>query len=197
MTDASRKSELRAALERLGHSPRDQEAWSVLYNILWPYAFTIAYRRLGGRSAEAEDCAQEAFLRLVRYAPLDDLQDPGDFRRYLSRLVANVTNDHIRRDVREAKTLVDLARENPRHVSDFASSLLEIEVVELLEKMLADASPSDRDLAKLLALDYPRDEIARILGLSYENTNVRIHRLRKKFRDHASWDELRQLLGAL
>lgn len=82
-------------------------------------------------------------------------------------------------------------------MSEITSTLLEFEVVELLDSMLEDASREDRELARLLALDHPRDEISRILGLSYENTNTRIHRLRRRLRDHPNWLRLKELLGIL
>lgn len=54
-------------------------------------------QRILGNAAEADEVAQEAFLRLWRYAPKWDPNGAGSVKTWLSRVVTNLCLDRLRR----------------------------------------------------------------------------------------------------
>ncbi len=72
-----------------------QQAAQVLVARLMPRVFAQAYHRLNSR-ADAEDVAQEAFVRLWRVAP-DWKQDRAKVTTWLYRVVENLCIDRLRR----------------------------------------------------------------------------------------------------
>ena len=54
--------------------------------------------RMGVRNSDAEDLAQEAFVRALRVADWRSIRNP---RAYLCRIAANLQRDRIRREIRE------------------------------------------------------------------------------------------------
>lgn len=55
---------------------------------------------------------------------------------------------------------------------------------ELLNQILRLLKPVEKSIVMLLIDGFPNNEIAEILGLSENNTRVRIHRIRKKLEEH-------------
>jgi RNA polymerase sigma-70 factor, ECF subfamily len=75
-----------------------------------------AYRLLG-RMEDAQDAAQEVFLRLLKHG--DRIQ--GDPKPWLYRVTVNICNDHYRRRVRVAE--IDPRRPDPSPGADHAIEL--------------------------------------------------------------------------
>ncbi|MGE0784185.1 MAG: RNA polymerase sigma factor [Sandaracinaceae bacterium] len=93
---------------------------------------TNAVTRMVGRTGDADDAVQEAFL--VAFSRLDDLRDPGAFRGWLAQIAVN----EVRMRLRKRKRLRSFAQKDDE---DDAT----------LERLASeDASPEVRaELAKL------------------------------------------------
>src|SRR5687767_2136001 len=81
----------RDLLERVGR--RAPGAFEELVELTGRQVYTLAYRLVGDRH-EAEDVAQEAYLRV--YRSLRSFRGDARFETWLHRVVANVAINHMR-----------------------------------------------------------------------------------------------------
>ncbi len=83
----------------------------------WHPRFESLARRLTGRAEVGADIAQEAWMAIV--GGLRRLDDPGRFKSWSYRIVANKCADWIRREQRRRRTAEEAAREPlPSNESD-------------------------------------------------------------------------------
>ena len=81
---ATTKEQLINALRRLATNRDDSEAWEILFTASWATALTAAHRVLRGELDLAQDVAQEAFRRVVRYCDFLEIRDADAFLAYLA-----------------------------------------------------------------------------------------------------------------
>ena len=81
----------------------DQVAWDLIVRRHWRKVFNIAYKFVG-RHDQAEDLAQEVFLKLFR--SLDTFDRRANFQTWLISVSRNLCIDHYRR-VRKEREIVD------------------------------------------------------------------------------------------
>ena len=139
--------------------------------------FQIAYSILGN-SADAEDMAQEAFLRA--YQKFDALRDAEKFRPWVNRIVfrlaLNRKRGHGRRLVRdtawqttETRTMVDGAKEAERQV--------------MLDRMRREIERLPRKLRSVLQLSLVEEmdaaDVGAVLGIPAGTVRSRVHTARK------------------
>ncbi len=139
--------------------------------------FQIAYSVLGN-SADAEDVAQEAFLRA--YQKFDSLREAEKFRAWVNRIVfrlaLNRKRGYRRRLVRdtawqnmEAPTMVDGAKEAEQQVM---LDRLRREIERLPEKL--------RSVLQLsLAEEMDAADVGAVLGIPAGTVRSRVHSARK------------------
>lgn len=126
-------------------------------------------RQLRLSSAEAEDIAQDTWLRIARLAP-EQVSHP---RAFLSRIALNLFRDRRRRDkVRQEKAHLlaanDLASPGPE-------GLYEQEADHILEQIIVDLPPPLRDVFLLSRFRrMTNHDIARHLGISVKTVEWRI-----------------------
>jgi RNA polymerase sigma factor (sigma-70 family) len=146
----------------------------------------MLYRSFGGDSELVSDWSQETFLRMLRYAPFEDLQDPAEFRAYLTSVAKNVARTSFKRRSTAGRLerefhAAELETVDAWGTAQATEELLELE--DLFERALGRLPDEDRQLLRLLAEDRSLSEIAARLGITYQNAGVRVHRLREKLRD--------------
>jgi len=74
--------------------PEDSRAFELLVRQYKQLVFTTAYRMMGNRD-EAEDQAQEVFLKI--YRGIKDLNDPATLTSWIYRITINTCLDVLRR----------------------------------------------------------------------------------------------------
>jgi RNA polymerase sigma-70 factor (ECF subfamily) len=157
----------------------EPEAFAELVERTHRQVYTLAYRLVGDRH-EAEDVAQDAYLRVHR--SLRTFRGDSSFRTWLHRIVANAAMTHLRRKGRFG----DLGDETDL-------------VVRLAEPARDEAAEVDRDeLHRALgmlpdahrvivlmkdAYGFSCQEIADEMGMSEGAVKVRLHRARKRLKD--------------
>ena len=166
-----------AAIAKLAVSPDDEAAWRDLYLVAWPYVLTVMYRLLRGARELAEDASQEVFRRLARTSPFGELLDPDDFRAYLWTLCRNVSRNYMRKLGLRKISLAHLRENLPKSSVD--DPHYEMEAKELLDLLASRLEHGDREILRLLFEGYSLRDIVESTGLTYANTAVRIHRMRK------------------
>jgi RNA polymerase sigma-70 factor, ECF subfamily len=149
-------------------------------------------RHVCGSVADAQDAAQEAFLR--GYLKLSSYTGASAFYTWLYRIALNVAiSEHRRRRVRSAyersRFACDEALREPSEGPD--GRLLREERVAQVQKALDSLTADHRTILVLREIencDY--DEIAGILAIPVGTVRSRLHRARLELREHLRRSEL-------
>ena len=170
----------RDLLKRCGR--REPGAFEELVELTGRQVYTLAYRLVGDRH-EAEDVAQEAYLRV--YRSLRSFRGDSRFETWLHRIVANTALNHMRSKIRFG----DLADE-PERIVRLAESESEAAVLEDVPQReeLAEALsrlPHAQRVAVVLkdVYGFSLAEIAERLGTTEGAVKLRLHRGRKNLRE--------------
>jgi RNA polymerase sigma-70 factor (ECF subfamily) len=166
--------------------PDDTRSFEVLVTQYKARVFTIAYRLMGNRQ-EAEDQAQEVFLKV--YRGIKQLHDPTTFVPWLDRITTNTCFDALNKQQRRpATTSLTPPNDDPqppfvdtRSVSPEESALRR-ELRDCLEATLARLDLVGRAALILRDIeDRSYQEIADTLGIGLSAVKMRIHRARLAF----------------
>jgi RNA polymerase sigma-70 factor, ECF subfamily len=168
--------------------PGDTRAFEQLVSYYQRRVFSIAYRLMGNRH-DAEDQAQEAFLRI--YRGISSLEDPATLTGWIARVTTNVCLDALAARERRPRTAplsppgAD-GHEEPRYADTRTptpeEAALHREVRQCLERTLARMEPPARAVLLLRDVeDRPYHEIAETLRLGLSAVKMRIHRARLMF----------------
>ncbi|MBU9710730.1 RNA polymerase sigma factor SigW [Evansella tamaricis] len=171
----------------------DQQAFSELVELYKDKVYQVAYRMLGN-SHEAQDIAQEAFLRA--YTNLDSYDVNRKFSTWLFRIATNLAIDRIRKKKPDFHLEDHVAgTEDLNYYSQIATEeelpeeqVVKFEMQEWVQKEIMMLPPKYRSAIILKYMeDLSLKEISEILKLPVATVKTRIHRgreaLRKRLRD--------------
>lgn len=164
---------------------RDAEGFERLVRRHERRVYAVA-RRLLGRAEDAEDAAQEAFLRL--YRALDRLDPSRPVLPYLYRLTVNVCRDMgRRRRLRETASLAEVppGREPMDGGADPAEAARLAEERRIASEALAALPERQRTALVLRDLQgLSTREVAEVLGTSEVTVRTQISRARLKVKEY-------------
>lgn len=158
----------------------DRAAFGRLVEAYQGPVYNLAYRMLGNAS-EAEEAAQEAFIRAYKHLRSYDPQRP--FSTWLFSIASHYCIDRLRRRridwlplEEEIAEPVRLASASPNPESVVTERDREVWVQELMSTL----SPTDRAALTLhYWYDAPYNEIAEVLGLTVSAVKSRLYRARR------------------
>ena len=165
-------AELDQAVSKLNSTPADAQAWEELFTLTWPYVLASAFRSLSpqrGRMAQAEDLAQEAFLRLARSWRTRKIF-PRNGKMVLALLgvmTRRLAMDHMRRehrqrrDARMERSLTD----GPEPAQD-SNGLAQTVCDDLLDLAARKLTDDDREILDKRLQGYTVAQIAEGSNLS-------------------------------
>lgn len=156
----------------------EPEAFEELVERTHRRVYTLAYRLVGDRH-EAEDVAQEAYLRAYRALP--GFRGDSSFDTWIYRITANAAVTHLKRRGRFG----DLA-EDPDAVVDLPEVVSGSDPVDRDEIQRALAALPIGQRAVLLMKDaygFSVQEVADQLGITEGAVKVRLHRARKRLKE--------------
>src|SRR5512145_1854354 len=123
----------------------DQAAWETVVRQNWRKVFNVAYKFVG-KHDEAEDLAQDIFLKIFR--SLDTFDRRANFQTWLISVSRNLCIDHYRSVRKERETIdrgVDASELSPVSTVISPHAALERQdQVALLKQALQTLSPSLR-----------------------------------------------------
>ena len=170
----------RDLLKRCGR--REPGAFEELVELTDRQVYTLAYRLVGDRH-EAEDVAQEAYLRV--YRSLRSFRGDSRFETWLHRVVANTALNHMRSKSRFG----DLADE-PDRILRLAESEPDSAALDAIpEQAELSAALSQLPHAQRVAVvlkdvyGFTTAEIAERLGTSEGAIKLRLHRGRRNLKE--------------
>jgi RNA polymerase sigma-70 factor, ECF subfamily len=156
----------------------EREAFVELVERTYRQVYTLAVRLVGDRH-EAEDVAQEAYLRVHR--SLRGFRGDSSFQTWLYRIVANTAMTHLRKRGRFG----DLADEPETvlRLADSGSSEGEVDMDHV--RVALNALPDAQRVVLLMkdAYGFTCREIADEMGVSEGAVKVRLHRARRRLKD--------------
>ncbi len=168
--------------------PDDTRAFETLVTLYKGRVYGIAYRLMGNQQ-EAEDQAQEVFLKV--YRNIKALDDPITFPAWITRIATNTCLDALTRRKRRPQTtpLTPAEADEPEEIryADTRTptpeeAALRHEVRRCLEKTLAEMEPGARAAILLRDIeDRSYQEVAEILAIGLSAAKMRIHRARTAF----------------
>lgn len=167
----------------------DMDAFSELVTLYEKKALSFTYRMLKDLS-DAEDAAQEAFLRV--FDKIDSFRESSSFSTWFYTILNNICLDILRKRARSADTVSinQTSSENDEYelqIEDSApgpyEQLQKATAQELLEEALTKLSDEHRAviiMRDINGLDY--EEIAKVLDVSLGTVKSRISRARLALR---------------
>jgi RNA polymerase sigma-70 factor (ECF subfamily) len=164
----------------------DRAAFEELVRATHRRVYSLAYRLVGDRS-DAEDVAQEAYLRMFR--GLAGFREEAAFETWMYRIVTNCAMSHLRR--RDRFGVIqrdDEAREPP---SPDRAQELAVQRDDL-SRGLASLPAGQRTVLLLKDVyGLSVSEIAREVGIAEGAVKVRLHRARRRLKERLEEEERR------
>src|SRR5947199_8934257 len=162
----------------------DHQAFEELVRATYADTYTLAYR-LTGDEEDARDVVQESYLRAFK--GLKRFRGDAQFTTWLYRITANCASTHLGRRARHRHDeLIDdapYADLDPNH--DPQAQTEGNATRDRLTVALRELPPRLRAVVVLRDVyDLPHEAIAAELGISESAAKVRLHRARKKLREH-------------
>lgn len=167
----------------------DQNAFAEIVEFYKDKVFQICYRMLGNRH-EAEDIAQEAFIRA--YVNIHSYDLNKKFSTWLYRIATNLSIDRIRKKKPDYYLDAELAGSDgltmySQIAADAALPEDELETMELQELIQAEIMKLPDKYRSVIVLKYIEEfslkEISEILDLPVGTVKTRIHRGREALRN--------------
>ena len=162
----------------------DHEAFEELVRVTYAETYTLALR-LTGDEEDARDVVQEAYLRAFR--GLKRFRGDAQFSTWMYRITANAAATHLGRRARHRHVVLEddapIADPRPDHDPSARSDAADLR--DRLADALRDLPPRLRAVVVLRDIyDLPHEAIAAELGISESAAKVRLHRARRKLREH-------------
>lgn len=159
----------------------DEIAFAKIVETYQKPVFNLCFRMLGN-ARDAEDAAQEAFLRAFKYL---NRYDPNkSFATWLLSITSHYCIDQLRKKKFQGFSLDDDEKnwlEPPAPVPNPEISVSIGEKKEQIQKLLNELSPKDRSAVIMRYwYDYSYQEIADTLSLTVSAVKSRLHRSRRE-----------------
>ncbi|MCY8939338.1 RNA polymerase sigma factor SigW [Peribacillus frigoritolerans] len=166
----------------------DHNAFGEIVEIYKDKVFQICFRMLGNRQ-EAEDLAQEAFVRA--YVNIRSFNITMKFSTWLYRIATNLCIDRLRKKKPDYYLDAEMAGTEGLNMysqiaSDMAKPEEEVESLELQETIQVEIMKLPEKYRSVIVLKYIEElslkEISEILDLPVGTVKTRIHRGREALR---------------
>lgn len=162
----------------------DRSAFDEVVRLTHAEAYTLAYR-LTGNEEDAKDVVQEAYLRA--YRGIKRFRGDAAFTTWLYRITANCAATQVTRrsryrheDLDDETMMADTRPETDPEARADAAVLR-----QRLQGALDTLPPRLRQVVILRDVyDLPHEAIASELGISEAAAKVRLHRARRRLREH-------------
>jgi len=162
----------------------DEKAFEELVAATHAETYTLA-RRLTGSDDDARDVVQEAYLRA--YRSIGRFRGEARFTTWMYRITANCASTYVgkRRRHRHDELVDDLVVVDTRPDLDPEAQADASDLRGRLVEALDELPPKLRAVVVLRDVyDMPHEAIAAELGISESAAKVRLHRARRKLKDH-------------
>lgn len=167
----------------------DPQAFTVLVETYQRPVFNLCYR-MSGNAQDAEDAAQETFLRAYQNLRRYDRARP--FSTWLLSIAAHYCIDQARKRRHPVVAIEELpVPDLPEPAPGMESMLSRKEEQQRIRRLLDTLDPLDRAAVVMYYwYDFSYDEICQALSLSLSAVKSRLHRARRAMAE--TWDQTGQ-----
>lgn len=161
-----------------GCRKNNRKAQLRVYELYYKAMFNTSYR-IVNNSAEAEDIMQESFLDAFK--KINIYQGTGTFGSWIKRIVINKSLDYLKKSKPDTLSIDDKEIELEDHqVPDDSYAEHVFYRMEMISDALDRLPDNYRIILSLYLLEgYDHQEIAQILGISYNNVRARYSRAKQ------------------
>jgi RNA polymerase sigma-70 factor (ECF subfamily) len=166
----------------------DRKAFSVLYGYYSPLLIRFLYPLAGGSPADAEEVAQEVFLKI--WEKREVMMTILSFEAYIFRMARNIMVSRWRRKMAARRAEEQMSRWGEALSSQTEDDILLVEYHDIARKALATLPPRQRQIFELRTQqDLKLEEIAVHLGISLAAVKKQLYaaidKVRAYLRRHA------------
>lgn len=140
----------------------------------WIYRLCYSYTH---SEAQAEDLVQECFSKV--WVNLPGFQHRSDYSTWIYRIAANTCLMQLRKEknnpVEYREQLQDKASEERTNDKEQQS--------ENLYRAIGQLGEMDRLIISMVLEDIPQKQIGDVLGITENNVNVKVHRIKKQLKE--------------
>jgi RNA polymerase sigma factor (sigma-70 family) len=159
----------------------DLQQASVLFDRYNKRIFNFLARMTMDRQ-QAEDLAQNVFLRIIRYRT--SYREGQKFQSWIYQIARNVFSDHYQAHKNKFAGFVDVEQIRDA-MSDTNETDDQDEKERLLQRSMAMLSEEQRELLVLTRFQHMKyEEVAAIMDTTVANIKVKVHRAIAKLREH-------------
>jgi RNA polymerase sigma-70 factor, ECF subfamily len=159
----------------------DPKAFEEIVERTYRHVYTQALRLVGDRQ-DAEDVAQEAYIRVFR--GLAGFRGDAQFETWLYRIVSNAAMTHLRRRRRFGEVLTETGQEPLEFPAEVRVAEEAVDR-DALERALGALPMSMRSVVVMKDIyGLSCREIGDQIGISEGAVKVRLHRARKRLKEH-------------
>ncbi|MBI5668889.1 MAG: sigma-70 family RNA polymerase sigma factor [Chloroflexi bacterium] len=164
----------------------DGAAWETLVQSHQEAVFRLAYLLLGD-AGDAEDVAQETFIRAFRF--LAQFDTSRRWRPWLFSIAANLARNRRRAAGRYFAHLRRFAYHSPDNITDPEREAARHSNAQALWQAIRQLDPADQEIIYLrYFLELSVDETAEALHVAAGTVKSRLHRALKRLRDQVERD---------
>ena len=155
------------------------------FDALYAQNFAFVWRtlrRLGVRSENVADAAQDAFVVVSRR--LGDLHSAEVSRSWIYGIVVRVAHEYRRAQLRNERAAAEPDELLDAHARSAQEHAEHAEQVELLDRLLSGLGPDKREIFVLVELEQlSAPEVAQLTGLNLNTVYTRLRAARAAFND--------------
>lgn len=160
-----------------------QSAFAMLVKRYEQYVYTLALRFVKNRE-DADEVAQDCFLRAFRYLP--DFRGEAKFSTWLYRIVYSTSMNFLRKQNPDIQSLDDEERPvrlKDEGMPDASASMEKEDRNAALQQAISLLSPDDSGIITLFYLyEHSLEEICDIMGLTMTNAKTKLCRARQRLK---------------
>lgn len=161
----------------------DHHAFEELVRETYADTYTLAFRMVGNKE-DARDVVQEAYLRA--HKGIEKFRGDAQLSTWLHRITANCANTFLGRRNKHTHAGLedyDAVDQHPAHDPSMRADTAELR--SRLSAALMELPPKLRAVVVLRDIyDLPHESIAEQLEITESAAKVRLHRARKRLREH-------------
>lgn len=162
---------------KLGDLKAFEEVFSFYEKAIYGYIFSMV-----GHKENAEDLAQEVFLKLYKNAAKIDAEN--NFKNWLYKIATNTVYDWLRKKRRGAEMFIIDDEENSFETIDDSSPYISIEDTKDLEAALNKIKPNYRQALLLFYYEgMTYEEIADILAVPLNTAKTHLRRAKEALKN--------------
>ncbi len=164
----------------------DGVAWETLVQSHQEAVFRLAYLLLGN-AGDAEDVAQETFIRAFRF--LGQFDTSRNWRPWLLSIAANLARNRRRSAGRYFAHLRRFAYQTPDNITDPEHEAARLSNAKALWQAVRQLEPADQEIIYLrYFLELSVEETAESLQIASGTVKSRLHRALKRLRERVERD---------